>query len=84
MNGQFKKWTLKDLDLKFGDFIDEFHTAQAFVESDSNSAMLVGIIDDKRASIGIEDIDNTEWSENSFNKGTRDSRWRYYYVIITS
>ena len=31
--------------------------------------MLVAIVDDKRASIGIEDIDNTEWSEDSFSKG---------------
>ena len=57
--------------MKFGDFTDEFHNAQAFVESDSNSAMLVAIVDDKRASIGIEDIDNIEWSEESFSKGKR-------------
>ena len=69
--------------MKFGDFIDEFHTAQAFVESDSNSAMLVAIVDDKRASIGIEDIDSPEWNEDSFKKGKRDSIKRNHYLIIT-
>ena len=66
--------------MKFGDFTDEFHNAQAFVESDSNSAMLVAIVDDKRASIGIEDIDNIEWSEESFSKGKR--MIRYYHNTL--
>ena len=65
--------------MKFGDLTDEFQNAQVFVESDSNSALLVAIIDDKRASIGIEDIDHTEWSEDSFSKGNRDNN-----VIISN
>ena len=42
-------------------------------------SMMVCFIDEKRASFGIEDVDNTEWSEMSFSKGLYDSKADYTY-----